>query len=175
MGKSELQYPHIRANIELCRKQLYALCRGERGQTAVMSVPPQETDFDMQFSAAFDELESARACVSQLDESLDQLDEAKRRINQAYWVAWARDFQEPGTPENERLHAALQDVMLALKGQMQARPEREQAVKTAEKELGRAERSLDGAKKRGAPACDIENLEKRVAYKRLVLELIRRG
>lgn len=57
---------------------------------------------------------------------------------------------------------------------MQARPEREQAVKTAEKELARAERSLAGAKKRGAQACDIENLEKKVAYKRLVLELIRR-
>lgn len=174
MGKSELQYPHIRANIELCRKQLYALCRGERGPTAVMSVPPQETDFDMQFSAAFDELESARACVSQLDESLDQLDEVKRRINQAYWVAWARDFQEPGTPENERLHAALQDVMLALKGQEHTRPERAEAVRIAEKELVRAERSLAGAKKRGAPACDIENLEKKVVYKRLVLELIRR-
>ena len=62
--KRELQYPHIRANIELCRKQLYDLCRGERGPTAVMSVPPRETDFDMQFSAAFDELEAARACVS---------------------------------------------------------------------------------------------------------------
>ena len=65
-------------------------------------------------------------------------------------------------------------VQGATKGKMQARPEREQAVKTAEKELGRAERSLAGAKKRGAPACDIENLEKKVAYKRLVLELIRR-
>lgn len=62
----------------------------------------------------------------------------------------------------------------ATKGQIQAQPEREQAVKTAEKELGRAERSLYGTKKRGAPACDIENLEKKVAYKRLVLELIRR-
>ena len=168
MGKSELQYPNMRADVELCRKQLYALCRGERGPTAVMSVPPQETDFDMQFSAAFDELESARACVSQLDE-------VKRRINQAYWAAWAGDFQEPGTPENERLHAALQDVMLALKGQEHTRPERAEAVKTAEKELARAERSLDGAKKREAPACDIENLEKKVAYKRLVLELIRMG
>ena len=174
MGKSELQYPNMRADIELCRKQLYALCRGERGPTAVMSVPPKETDFDMQFSAAFDELESARACVSQLDESLDQLDEVKRRINQAYWAAWAGDFQATGEPENEQLHHVLQDVMLALKGKIQARPEREQAVKTAEKELGRAERSLDGAKKRGGPACDIENLEKKVAYKRLVLELIRR-
>lgn len=122
MGKSELQYPHIRANIELCRKQLYALCRGERGQTAVMSVPPQETDFDMQFSAAFDELEAARACIDQLSESLDMLEDAKKRINEAYWVAWARDFQEPGTLENERLHAALQDVMLALKGQIHTCP-----------------------------------------------------
>lgn len=65
--------------------------------------------------------------------------------------------------------------MLDLKGQIQDRPERERAVKTAEKELARAERSLDVAKKRGAPACDIENLEKKVAYKRLVLELIRMG
>ena len=175
MGKSELQYPNMRADVELCRKQLYALCRGERGPTAVMSVPPQETDFDMQFSAAFDELESARACVSQLDESLDQLDEVKRRINQAYWVAWARDFQEPGTPENERLHAALQDVMLALKGQEHTRPERAEAVRIAEKELARAERSLAGAKKRGAPAQDVENLEKKVQYKTLVLEMIRLG
>lgn len=35
----------------------------------------------------------------------------------------------------------------ATKGQMQARPERERAVKTAGEELGRAERSLDEAKK----------------------------
>lgn len=175
MGKSELQYPNMRADVELCRKQLYALCRGERGPTAVMSVPPQETDFDMQFSAAFDELESARACVSQLDESLDQLDEVKQRINQAYWVAWAQDFQEPGTPENERLHTALQDVMLALKGQEHTRPERAEAVRIAEKELARAERSLAGAKKRGAPAQDVENLALKVQYKTLVLEMIRLG
>lgn len=175
MGKSELQYPHIRTNIELCRKQLYALCRGERSQTAVMSVPPQETDFDIQFSAAFDELESARICVSQLDESLDQLDEVKRRINQAYWVAWARDFQEHGTPENERLHTALQDVMLALKGQEHTRPERAEAVRIAEKELARAERSLARAKKRGAPAQGVENLEKKVTYKRLVAVLVGGG
>lgn len=172
MDKNQLSYPHIKADIELCRKQLYALCRGERGPTAAMSVPPQETDFDMQFSAAFDELESARACVSQLDESLDQLDEMKRRINQAYWVAWARDFQEPGTPENERLHDTLQEVMLALKGQEHTRPERAEAVRIAEKELARAARSLAGAKKRGAPPGDIENLEKKVAYKQLAVQLM---
>ncbi len=172
MGKSELQYPNMRADIELCRKQLYALCRGERGPTAVMSVPPQETDFDMQFSAAFDELEAARACVNQLSESLDILEDAKKRINEAYWAAWARDFQEPGTPENERLHAALQDVMLALKGQTHTRPERAEAVKIAEKELTRAEKNLESAKKRGAPDRDIENLEKKVEYRRLVLQLM---
>lgn len=174
MGKSELQYPHIRTNIELCRKQLYALCRGERGPMTVMSVPPQETDFDVQFSAALDELEVARGFVSQMTESLDQLDEAKQRINQAYWVAWARDFREPGTPENERLHDTLQEVMLALKGQTYTRPERAEATRIAEKELTRAERSLAGAKKRGAPPRDIESLEKKVRYKAMVLELVSR-
>lgn len=101
-----------------------------------------------------------------------ELEKAKDCINEAYWVAWARDFQEPGTPENERLHVALQDVMLALKGQIHTKPERAEAVKIAEKELARVERSLAGAKKRGAPAKDIENLEKKVAYKRLVLALM---
>lgn len=99
----------------------------------------------------------------------------KQRINQAYWVAWAQDFQEPGTPENERLHTALQDVMLALKGQEHTRPERAEAVRIAEKELARAERSLAGAKKRGAPAQDVENLALKVQYKTLVLEMIRLG
>lgn len=101
-----------------------------------------------------------------------ELEKAKACINEAYWVAWARDFQEPGTPGNERMHAALQNVMLALKGQIHTRPERAEAVEIAMKELARAERSLEGAKKRGAPAKDIENLEKKVAYKRLVSALI---
>lgn len=46
VNESVLKYPDMRADIELCRKQLCELCRGEHGQTAVMSVPPQETDFD---------------------------------------------------------------------------------------------------------------------------------
>lgn len=104
-----------------------------------------------------------------------ELKEANARINQAYWVAWARVFQEPGTPENERLHTALQDVMLALKRQEHTRPERAEAVRIAEKELARAEKSLAGAKKRGAPAQDVENLEKKVQYKTLVFEMIRLG
>lgn len=105
----------------------------------------------------------------------EELKEANTRINQAYWVAWARDFQAPGTPGNERLHAALQDVMLALKGQIHTRPERAEVVKITEKELARVERSLAGAKKRGAPAKDIENLEKKVTYKRLVAVLVGGG
>lgn len=163
MGKSELQYPNMKANIELCRKQLYALCRGERGPTAVMSVPPQETDFDMQFSAAFDELESARACVSQLDESLDQLDEVKRRINQAYWVAWARDFQEPGTPENERLRTTLQEVMLALKGEIPIRGRKDVALAAEWKPCPRCEArgcrtcEYHGASFSSDPCSDCEN------------------
>ena len=103
-----------------------------------------------------------------------ELEKAKACINEAYWVAWARDFQEPGTPGNERMHAALQNVMLALKGQIHTRPERAEAVEIAMKELARAEKSLAGAKKRGAPAGDVENLEKKGAYKRLAMELIRR-
>lgn len=53
--------------------------------------------------------------------------------------------------------------------------ERAEAVRIAEKELARAARSLAGAKKRGAPAQDVENLEKKVQYKTLVLEMIRLG
>ena len=48
-------------------------------------------------------------------------------------------------------------------------------MRIAEKELARAARSLAGAKKRGAPAQDVENLEKKVQYKTLVLEMIRLG
>ena len=65
-------------------------------------------------------------------------------------------------------------LMLALKGQEHTRPERAEAVRIAEKELARAERSLAGAKKRGAPDRDVENLEKKVRYKALVLELVSR-
>lgn len=57
---SDLQYPNMKADLELCNKQLFAICKGERGPVAVMSVPPRTDDFDMQFSAAFDELKAYR-------------------------------------------------------------------------------------------------------------------
>ena len=59
--ESDLRYPNMKADLKLCNEQLAAICRGERGPLAVMSVPPRTGDFDMQFSAAFDELEAYRA------------------------------------------------------------------------------------------------------------------
>lgn len=105
----------------------------------------------------------------------EKLKKAEARIDAAYWAAWAGDFQATGEPGNEQLHYVLQDVMLALKGQEHTRPERAEAERIAEKELARAERSLAGAKKRGAPVGDIENLEKKVAYKRMVAVLVGGG
>lgn len=69
---------------------------------------------------------------------------------------------------------SVDHVQGTTKGQMQALPEREEAVRIAEKKLARETRRLVGPEKREAPTCDIENLEKKVAYKRLVRELIRR-
>lgn len=57
---SDLQYPNMKADLELCYKQLFAICKGERGPVAVMSIPPRTDNFDMQFSAAFDELKAYR-------------------------------------------------------------------------------------------------------------------
>jgi len=55
-----LEYHRLRANLDLCEKQLHALCKGERGDIVAMSVPPRPENFDMQFSAAFDELREFR-------------------------------------------------------------------------------------------------------------------
>lgn len=58
---AKLRYPAMRADLDLCEKQLYALCKGERSGITAMSVPPRPENFDMQFSAAFDELRAYRA------------------------------------------------------------------------------------------------------------------
>lgn len=127
-------------------------------EAIIMEIPAADVVLGERFRRCEKELKEANAC-----------------INEAYWVAWARDFREPGTPENELLHDVLQEIMLALKGLRNARPERAEAVKIAEKELARAEKNLTGAKKRGAPDKDIKNLEKKVTYKRLVAVLVRGG
>ena len=54
----ELEYPHLKADIDLCYKYLFQFCAGRT--MPAMSVPPHKTDFDMQMSAAFEELKAYR-------------------------------------------------------------------------------------------------------------------
>ena len=53
-----LEYPQLVADIDLCYKYLFAICRGER---LLLSVPPRPDNYDMQISAALDELKELRA------------------------------------------------------------------------------------------------------------------
>ena len=53
----ELEYPQLKADIDLCYKYLFSICHGER---LALCVPPQKTCYDMQISAALDELKSYR-------------------------------------------------------------------------------------------------------------------
>lgn len=55
-----LEYPQLKADLDLCERQLYEICKGERTGLTAMSVPPRPDNFDMQFSAAFDELRECR-------------------------------------------------------------------------------------------------------------------
>ena len=55
----KLTYPNMKADLELCKEQLKEICNGERN-LAVMRIPPQKIDFDLQFSAAFKELQAYR-------------------------------------------------------------------------------------------------------------------
>ena len=58
MTDQELRYPKMKADLDLCEKYLVDLC--ERSGKPPLSVPALTTDFDMQFSAAFDELMAYR-------------------------------------------------------------------------------------------------------------------
>lgn len=58
-NSKKLLYPNLTADLDLCREQLFEICQGKCIKT-VMSVPPRTTDYDMQFSAAFDELQNYR-------------------------------------------------------------------------------------------------------------------
>lgn len=55
-----IEYPQLRADLDLCEKQLYEICSGNRTHLTAMSVPPRPDNFDMQFSAAFAELKAYR-------------------------------------------------------------------------------------------------------------------
>lgn len=52
-----LEYPQLKADIDLCYKYLFAICRGE---ILCLSVPPRPENYDMQISAALDELKEYR-------------------------------------------------------------------------------------------------------------------
>jgi Zn finger protein HypA/HybF involved in hydrogenase expression len=54
----ELEYPQLRADIDLCYKYLFEMCK--TGKRPTLTVPPQKYCFDMQMSAAFDELKEFR-------------------------------------------------------------------------------------------------------------------
>lgn len=56
----DLEYPQLRANLDLCDKQLFEICSGNRTYLTAMSVPPRPENFDMQFAAAFAELKAYR-------------------------------------------------------------------------------------------------------------------
>ncbi|HEX3018586.1 MAG TPA: hypothetical protein VHP31_12150 [Caproicibacter sp.] len=57
---ANFSYPHIKADLALCENQLDALCNARPVEEASMHIPAVETDFDMQFQAAFDELKAYR-------------------------------------------------------------------------------------------------------------------
>lgn len=72
-----LTYPNMKADLDLCFKQLHEICGGDRS-LAIMSVPPQQTDFDMQFHSAFDELQAYRDTGLMPDEIKKSLRELKK-------------------------------------------------------------------------------------------------
>jgi len=60
LNQANFSYPHIKADLALCENQLDALCNARPVEEASMHIPAVETDFDMQFQAAFDELKAYR-------------------------------------------------------------------------------------------------------------------
>lgn len=65
-----LEYPGMKADIDLCYKYLHELCQivwgngrdGYKPKMTMWSIPPQPDNFDMQISAALDELKAYREC-----------------------------------------------------------------------------------------------------------------
>lgn len=61
-----LRYPGMKANIDLCYKFLYELCQitwagsSYHPKMTMWSIPPRPDNFDMQLSAAFEELKTYR-------------------------------------------------------------------------------------------------------------------
>jgi hypothetical protein len=57
---ANFSYPHVKADLELCEKQIDALCGCGSKDKASLHVPAEKTDFDMQFEAALEELKAYR-------------------------------------------------------------------------------------------------------------------
>ena len=99
----KLQYPNMKADIELCYEQLFEPCKGEHIKS-VMSIPHMEKDFDMQFSAAFDELQAYR------DTGLSPEYAAELSGNEfasAYWVKIVDELRDK-LADNEKIVARLE-------------------------------------------------------------------
>lgn len=86
---SKLSYPRLRADLDLCEKQLYALCKGERTGITALSVPPRPENFDMQFSAAFDELRAFRTSGFVPTQQVQQKNEPEQ--DEKYVLALTRE------------------------------------------------------------------------------------
>ena len=88
-----LEYPQLKADLDLCEKQLYEICKGERTGLTAMSVPPRPDNFDMQFSAAFDELRARRKKEVDLPFEVLGIDEggATCKIKKGYILAMSEE------------------------------------------------------------------------------------
>lgn len=53
-------YPNVKADLDLCENQIDALCGARPVGEATLHIPAVETDFDMQFNAALEELKAYR-------------------------------------------------------------------------------------------------------------------
>jgi hypothetical protein len=78
LTEEDLKYPKLKADLKTCHKFLSELCkivwdRNYHPDHAIWSIPPREEDFDMQFSAAFDELQALRQENSELKKALENV------------------------------------------------------------------------------------------------------
>lgn len=88
-----LEYPQLKADLDLCERQLYEICKGERTSLTAMSVPPRPDNFDMQFSAAFDELRERRKKEAEIPTSVLGIDKdgAAHKIKEGYILVMSEE------------------------------------------------------------------------------------
>jgi hypothetical protein len=116
LTNEQLQYPGLKADSELLRKFSKDL---REGKNLYLSIPPQPTDYDMQFDAAAAELLTNRERIKENDETFALMDAQNIRLtaDTAALTAWKEkareamglfvEFYESGTPINS---AELHDI-----------------------------------------------------------------